>query len=252
MNASTVIECRDVSFAFGDVPVLQGANFRIEERELVAMIGPNGGGKTTLLKLILGLIRPDSGTVSVFGAESASARSRIGYMPQYAHHDPLFPVTVLDVVLMGRLERRWGGPYLRSDREVALAALAEVGLVALAKRLFQNLSGGQRQRVLIARALATEPDILLLDEPTANVDIVVETQFYEILKQLNERMTIVMVSHDLGLVSKIVDKVICVSGCVRVHPTGEIDARIIEEMYGPDFCMVRHDHALGTGEGGHE
>ena len=244
MSNEPVVAVRRVSFAYNGVPVVEEASFEVGEGELVCMIGPNGGGKTTLVKLILGLFKPDSGEVRVFGEEPARVRRRIGYTPQYAHHDPQFPATVTDVVLMGRLERRWGGPYSKADRAAAAGAMEEVGVAELSKRLFNELSGGQRQRVLIARALASQPDLLVLDEPTANVDLVAETRLHEILQRLNERMTIIMVSHDLGFVSRMVDRVVCVSRCVVVHPTSEISAEIIREMYGADLCLVRHDHPV--------
>ncbi len=249
-TAARVVDLEGVSFAYDGVSVLDDVTFAVREGELVSMIGPNGGGKTTILKLVLGLLKPDSGQVRVFGAEPSHGRRRIGYMPQYTQLDPKFPATVMDVVLMGRLERRWGGPYSRSDRDAALEALEHVGLADQAKRLLFKLSGGQRQRVLIARALASEPDLLLMDEPTANVDVMVETRLVEILGRIRHGMTIMMVSHDLGFVSNIVDRVLCVSRCVRMHPVGEINADLIREMYGADFCMVRHDHLLNGGGDG--
>jgi len=243
-----VISLQDVSFAFDDVPVVQDVSLSIHERELVSIIGPNGGGKTTLLRLILGLLKPDRGVVRVFGAPPVRVRRRIGYMPQRARHDPEFPVTVMDVVLMGRLERHWGGPYRRADRTAALAGLAEVGLIDQAGRLFDTLSGGQRQRVLMARALASVPDLLILDEPTASVDAVVEARFYDILRELKRRMTILIVSHDLGFVADIVETVVCVNRRVVVHPTSEITGKMIQDIYGGDVRVVRHDRRL-NGEG---
>jgi zinc transport system ATP-binding protein len=211
---------------------------------LVCVVGPNGGGKSTLLKIILGLFRPDSGRVRVLGTTPARARSRIGYMPQYAHHDPQFPVTVMDVVLMGRLERGWGGPYSGEDKIAAKAALAELGLMDLRGRLFNALSGGQRQRVLIARALATDPELLILDEPTANVDVMVEARFLDILKELNHRMTIVMATHDLGFVSDIVSNVVCVNRRVIVHPTSELTGDMMSDIYGGEVRAIHHDRGL--------
>lgn len=237
-----ILSLRDVSFAYTAVPVLDQVNLTVRAREIIAVVGPNGGGKTTLLKLILGLLRPDTGEVSVFGESPTAVQHRIGYMPQYAHHDPQFPVTVMDVVLMGRVERRWGGPYSRADREAARTALAEVQLEDLSGRLFNALSGGQRQRVLIARALTCEPELLLLDEPTANVDVVVERTLYEILRDLSPRMTILMVSHDLGFVSDMVQRVICVNRRVVMHPTSDITGEVIQDIYEEGgLRMVRHD-----------
>jgi zinc transport system ATP-binding protein len=224
----------------------------IEERDLACIVGPNAGGKTTLLRLILGLIRPTRGEVRVLNGDPVRTRRRIGYMPQYAQVDPLFPVTVMDVVLMGRIDRRIGGPYSSADKVAAKAALADVGMLPTADRPFSSLSGGQRQRVLIARAIATEPDILILDEPTANVDVVIEARFYDILRELNRRMTILVATHDLGFVSGAVRKVICVNREVYVHPTGELDSDIIQEMYGGDLQVVRHDHRIEGEEHTHE
>ena len=151
-------------------------------------------------------------------------------------------MTVRDVVLMGRLGGRWGGPYSKADKQAAATALAEMELTELKDRPFRTLSGGQRQRLLIARALACEPDMLLLDEPTANVDLMVEQKLHEILRNLNRRMTILMVSHDLGFVSQIVESVICVNRRVLVHPTSDITGEVIKDIYGGDLHMVRHDH----------
>lgn len=164
MSADPAIEISGLSFGFDSLLVLEKVDLTIPKGDFVSMVGPNGGGKTTLLRLILGLLRPERGTVRVFGKPPAEARRLIGYMPQYAHLDPRFPVRVLDVALMGCLGRHLG-PFSRADRARAREALGEVGLADYAKRSFSALSGGQRQRVLIARALACEPRLLLLDEP---------------------------------------------------------------------------------------
>ena len=171
-------------------------------------------------------------------------------MPQHAHLDPLFPVSVLNVVLMGQLGKQrkslFGG-YSRSALEKARQALAEVGLSDCKKDSFQQLSGGQRQRVLIARALCTEPQLLLLDEPTANIDQRSEENLYETLVRLNQRMTILLVSHDLGFVSQVVKSVICVNRQVIIHPTSAVNGTLIKEIYGGDFNLVRHDHRCDKG-----
>jgi zinc transport system ATP-binding protein len=209
-------------------------------------VGPNGGGKTTLLRLILGLHRPTAGSVRVFGRPPQESRARIGYVPQHSHTDPSFPATVLDVVLMGRLGRtRVFGPYSRADREVAMRSLEDVALEELAERPFSNLSGGQTQRVLIARALASEPELLLLDEPTANLDIAMENELYSIIQTLKERLTVLLASHDLAFVSGYTDTVACVNRRVAVHTTSEVTPELINELYGREVRFVRHDHFPG-------
>ncbi|MFP4027143.1 MAG: metal ABC transporter ATP-binding protein [Candidatus Brocadiia bacterium] len=242
MPEAPVVSFQDVTFSYDGQPVIEDATFSISERELICAVGPNGGGKTTLLKLALGLITPDSGAVGVFGENPKRARSRIGYMPQYSQHDAQFPITAMDVVLMGRLERHWCGPYSEKDKTIAKTALEEMGMVRLADGLYSSLSGGQKQRVLIARALATQPELLILDEPAANVDLSLEEKLYDILKELNRRMAILLVTHDLGFVSEIVERVLCVNRQVVIHPTSEITAEVIQNLYGGDFRLVRHDH----------
>jgi zinc transport system ATP-binding protein len=244
-----VIDIRDVSFAYDGTPVLEDVNFTVEDRDFVCLVGPNGGGKSTLLRLMLGLLTPTHGRVSIFGDTPAKARSRIGYMPQHTQVDPRFPVTATDVVLMGRLGRaEMLGPYRRLHRHAARRALEAVGLGDQRGRPFGSLSGGQRQRVLIARALATEPDLLLMDEPTASLDAHIEGELYELMRGLNARLTIVMVSHDLGFVSEFVQKVVCVKRKVVVHPTSEITGEVIKEIYGGSVRMVRHDHGCDPGD----
>ncbi|MBI9078009.1 MAG: ABC transporter ATP-binding protein [Desulfatibacillum sp.] len=236
------IELDGVSFGYTRQPVLSNVRLQVERGEFASIVGPNGGGKTTLLKLMLGLLQPDTGSVNVLGVSPEKARLRVGYMPQYSHLDPQFPVTVMDVVLMGRLRKGAMLMYSKKDREAAMACLEEVQLAELANNLYSELSGGQRQRVLIARALCCQPDLLLLDEPTSNVDPDMQQSLFDMLQKLNKRMTILLVSHDLGFVSQVVRSVICVSREVVVHPTSELDGTLIKEIYGGDCRLVRHDH----------
>jgi zinc transport system ATP-binding protein len=248
MPDQPVIELCDVSFAYNGSPVLENVNFLVRPREAVCIVGPNGGGKTTLLKLILGLLPPGSGEVRVFGQPPRAVRLRMGYVPQQVQHDQQFPATVMDVVLMGRLGRPglrgvfgWHGP---DDRRAAWDALGQVGMDGLARRPLATLSGGQRQRALIARALASQPDLLLLDEPTANVDSLIEARLFEILREINRRMTVVVVSHDLGFVSNLVESVVCVNRRAVVHPTSQLTGELIREIYGGDVRMVRHSDVV--------
>jgi zinc transport system ATP-binding protein len=237
----TAVEVENLSFSYDGAPVLEGVSLTIDEREFVCVVGPNGGGKTTLLKLILGLLQPKAGTVRVFGLPPERARHRIGYVPQYVQHDVQFPARVLDVVLMGRVDRsRWVGGYRRADREAAERALQTVGLIALNRRSFAALSGGQRQRVLIARALVTEPDLLLLDEPTAHVDVAGELVMHDLLRQLNQQLTVLMVTHDLSFVSADVKSVACVNRTCFVHPTAAVTGDLIATLYGGDVRLIHH------------
>ncbi len=242
MDNRAAISMEDVWFAYRSAPVLRHVHLSIAEKEFVWMVGPNGGGKTTLLKLILGLLSPSRGTVRVFGEAPSQGRRCIGYMPQQAHVDPQFPVEVRDVVLMGRLGKsRALGPYRRRDIEAAEAALREVGLWDLRRRSFATLSGGQQRRVLIARALAGDPKLLLLDEPTANLDLAVEEELFEVLQTLSRQLTIVMASHDPAFVSDSVERVVCVNGTVALHPTSAIEEGMMSELYGRPVRIVRHD-----------
>jgi zinc transport system ATP-binding protein len=243
MDKSPVVVLNHLSFSYNDLPVLEDVTLTVSEHDFLCVVGPNAGGKTTLLKVILGFLRPSGGIVHVFGEAPVRVRERMGYVPQNTRLDPEFPVRVIDVVLMGRLGRhRRFGPYSKSDKKAAEEAIRQVEMDELRNRPFSQLSGGQRQRVLIARALTTEPDLLLLDEPTASVDAVIETEFYELLRRLNQRITIILVTHDLGFVSRYVKRVACVNRRVVVHPTSEVTGEMINAIYGRDVKMVRHDH----------
>ncbi|MFH1746670.1 MAG: ABC transporter ATP-binding protein [Planctomycetota bacterium] len=246
-NLIPVILCEQLSFTYGGPFALTDVNLRIAAREFVSVVGPNGGGKTTLLKLMLGLLRPTRGEVRVFGQSPLVVRRRIGYVPQHVQFDPQFPVTVTDIVSMGRLGTGLGvGPARRTDKAAVLTALEEVGLTDYRRRPLATLSGGQRQRVLIARALASEPELLLLDEPTANLDVAVQGDFFDLLHRLNERLTVLLVSHDVGFVSQHVQKVVCVSRTVEVHETSMLNGRMINDLYGGPVRAIHHDH--GTHE----
>jgi zinc transport system ATP-binding protein len=237
-----------VTFSYDGTPVLDAVDLTIPERDLVCVIGPNGGGKTTLIKLMLGLIVPQRGRVTVLGGAPEDACRRIGYMPQHARLDPQFPVSVMDVVLMGRLGKgKVAGPYRRSDRAVAARVLEEVGLVDLRNRPLSALSGGERQRVLIARALACEPELLLFDEPTANLDPAIQDNLYALLSDLNERLTVVTVSHDVGFVSVFFKTAVCVDRHVHVHQTSELTSRQVADMYGREVRLVHHPPEVGAG-----
>ena len=251
MKTASVIQCTDLHFGYDQRPVLSRVNIAVPEGDFVCVVGPNGSGKTTLLRLALGLLQPTGGKIEVYGQSPNRSRQRIGYVPQHPKLDPLFPVSALDVALMGRLgNARPFGLWSGKDKKAAIQALDEVGLVDRRDEHFASLSGGQKQRVLIARALAGQPDLLLLDEPTAGLDAHVEEGFYRLLRELNKERTIVLVSHDLGFVSGFVKSVICVGHDVVIHPTSAITGEVIADLYGSDMRMVRHDHRCS--DGGHE
>jgi len=242
-DSSPVVFMENLSFSYDGPPVLEDVSLAISKGDFVSIVGPNGGGKSTLLKLVLGLIYPGQGTVRVFGLPPALARNRIGYVPQHAHLDLQFPVSVMDVVLMGRLgHRRTFGPYRSSDKDQAEAVLRELGLDRdYAHRHFSALSGGQRQRVLIARALVSDPDLLLLDEPTANLDVVSEHELYELLRLLNRRLSIVLVSHDLSFVSKYVHYVVYVKRTVRMRSASTLTHEAAHEILESEHRSVHHN-----------
>jgi zinc transport system ATP-binding protein len=227
-----IVEIRDVSFAYNGQTVLEEVNMGIDPEDFIAVIGPNGGGKTTLLKLMLGLLRPGSGSIRVFGESTRKASRFIGYVPQDVHINRNFPVSAVDVVLMGKLEpgKRWTGNTAR-DRRDAIRALEQMEMAHLADKRIGELSGGQRQRVFIARALVTSPRLLLLDEPTASIDTKGQVDFFRLLQTLNENITIVVVSHDLMAISTHVKSVACVNRRVHYHSQAEITGEMMETMY---------------------
>jgi zinc transport system ATP-binding protein len=240
MSAPPIL-LRDVSFRYGAAPVLESVDLRLDEGDFLGIIGPNAGGKTTLLKIILGLLAPDRGSVEIFGRPPAESRGVIGYVPQYARFDASFPIDVLDTVRMGRLGVR-RRERSKESRAAARAALDRVDLSGMADEQIGELSGGQLQRVLIARALASEPRILLLDEPTASVDTRIGRSVYELLERLSERMTIVLASHDIGVISRHVKTIACLNVRLHYHQSRELTPEMVEAAYGCPVDLVAHGH----------
>lgn len=217
MDKLPIIELKNVSFAYPGNLVLKNVYFQVSPGEFIGMIGPNGGGKTTLLKLILGFLKPLKGMIKVFGetAGSSPTLNRLAYVPQAVRFDRDFPISVEEVVLSGLIAHLpWYGRFRTADRIAAQEALEKIGLPHLANAPFGILSGGQAQRVLIARALVSNPQLLLLDEPTASVDSQAEADIYALLNQLRGYMTILMVTHDLGAAIEQVGRILCVQGGV--------------------------------------
>jgi len=238
-----IVSISDLWVYRGEHAVLEDINLDLEEDDFLGLIGPNGGGKSTLLKVMLGLIKPDRGKVQVFGLAPQEARGRVGYMPQKTLFDQGFPVKALEVVLMGRYSRagllRRYGP---KDREAALQALVAVGMKDLAGREIGALSGGEQQRVFVARSLVSEPKLLLLDEPTAGVDAAQQTEFYDLLCHLNREIgiAIVLVSHDITAISRHVNKIACLNQRLYYHGSKELTNEDIEKAYGCPVEMIAH------------
>lgn len=238
-----VITLQDVSFAYDGVPVLEAVTLEVGRREFLGLVGPNGGGKSTLLKIVLGLIAPSRGRVRVLGGPPAAGRQRVGYVPQYPTFSRGFPISVQDCVALGRLGRtRPFGGFTGEDRALAARAMAETEVAPLAERPIGTLSGGQMQRVLIARALVSSPEVLLLDEPTANIDQRMETDIFDLLKKLSERLAVVVVSHDVGFISRYVTRVACLNRTLMCHPTDELTGETIAALYGQPVRMIHHVH----------
>jgi zinc transport system ATP-binding protein len=227
-----VVDIKNVSFSYRDTPVLLDVNLKVYQGDFIAMIGPNGGGKTTLLKMILGLLKPTTGTIRVNGNTAQKSSACMGYVPQNVHINHNFPITAIDVVLMGKLDpkKRWTAKSSSNYHE-AMTALDRLEMAAHARKKIGDLSGGQRQRVFIARALVTNPSLLLLDEPTASIDTKGQTDFFKLLSHLNQKITILVVSHDLLVISRYVKSVACVNKRLHYHHQAEITGDMLETMY---------------------
>ena len=242
MEKSPIAFLSHVYFSYNRVPVLEDVNITVEERDFLAIIGPNGGGKTTMLKLILGLIEPDKGNIQGFESNPRQARKRIGYLPQLFNFDFAFPISVIDVVLMGRLGKKNSGRnFTVEDIRVAHSSLKRVGLDGYDNRQIGELSGGQRQRVFISRALATEPKLLLLDEPVASVDATWQQNFFELLHELNRELAIIMVTHDISAVVSYIDKIACVNKKLYYHGSKKEGMAKIAEMYECPVQLLAHE-----------
>ncbi|HXL04886.1 MAG TPA: ABC transporter ATP-binding protein [Bacillota bacterium] len=236
-----VIRLEDVWVHYGGIPVLEDVSLLVREHDFIGVIGPNGGGKTTLIKVILGLVRPSRGKVTVLGTSPQKGRRFVGYVPQYSLFDRDFPVSVWDVVLMGRLGhtgclRR----YTDEDRAVATDALSAVEMLDLKDRQIGRLSWGQTQRVLIARALAAKPKVLLLDEPAAALDSRIEAGLYDLLRTLNKEVTIVMVSHDIGVISTYVKSIACLNRRLVYHNSRDITRDMLQAGYECPVELIAH------------
>jgi zinc transport system ATP-binding protein len=241
MVENPVIELRDVTVRYDGVPALEGVNLTVAQHDFLGIIGPNGGGKSTLLRVVLGLVTPDSGTVKVLGEPPERSRRSVGYVAQRPAFDRDFPANVGDIVLMGRyplrgLLRR----YDTADVVAAEQALERVGMRDARGKQIGRLSGGEQQRVFIARALVGEPQLLLLDEPLASVDPAMQSDLYELLDDLRHALTVVMVSHDIGAISVHVDSIACVNRKLFYHGPRELSAEVLEATYQCPVQLIAH------------
>lgn len=236
------IEIDQVWFSYGGKDeVLRDVSLSLKKGEFLGIIGPNGGGKTTLLKLMLGILKPDRGKIRILGREVDQATHRVGYVPQSTDFSRHFPISVMDVALMGRLARsRIGRRYSEEDRGAIRRILEGVGMWHLRDRPIGQLSGGQRQRVFIARALATEPELLFLDEPAAGVDAEFQTDLFDFLKALNETVTIVVITHDIGVVSSHMKSIACVNKRIVFHEGGQITQEMLDMAYQCPVDLIAH------------
>jgi len=236
-----IIRLEDVWVYYDGVPALEAVNLSINDDDFLGIIGPNGGGKTTLLKVILGLLKPSRGIITIFDDTKNKGIKSIGYVSQYNLFDHDFPISVWDTVLLGRLGHvGLFGRYGIKDKKIAYDALKTVEMLDYKDSQIGELSGGQQQRVFIARALSTEPKILLLDEPTASVDAPMQAEFYELLKMLKQEMAIVLVSHDISAVSIYVDKIACLNRRLFYHNSKEISADDLEATYHCPVDLIAH------------
>lgn len=236
------IHIDDLSVYYGQTPAITGVCLDVTDGEYLGIIGPNGGGKSTLLKTILGLVPITSGKVQIYGNSIEQNRTLIGYVPQFAALDKRFPITLLEVVLTGCLKQGLSPlyKYTAKDKEMAYGLLEKVGISSLAKRQISELSGGEFQKMLIARALAVRPKLLLLDEPTASVDAVSREQIYGLLAELNKGMTIVLVTHDLLAVSSQVHRLACLNEHLVYHGEPELSEGIVKNLYGCPVDLIAH------------
>lgn len=243
----SAISVDNLSFSYSQTPILRNVSFDIKEGECVGVIGPNGGGKSTLMKLICGFLKPATGSIKIFGKKPCDAYNEanplLAYVPQTLGFDKQFPISTIEVVLSGRLSHlTWWGSYRKADHLAAEEALEKVGLTAFADKPFSTLSGGQAQRILIARALASHPKVMLLDEPTASVDQAAEADIFKLLKSLKEEITFLIVTHDLNQAVDQVDRLLVVQQNVVPMTIKEVCEHFAMGLYHTP--MVQADHPL--------
>ncbi|MCH9740742.1 MAG: ABC transporter ATP-binding protein [Epsilonproteobacteria bacterium] len=228
----SIIKIENLSFAYDRQKILEDINLSVEDKDFLAIIGPNGGGKSTLLKLILGINPVQKGSIETFGTKPQKNLSKIGYVPQNTNVNTDFPIKVIEVVMMGHIgTKRPLFGYAKEEIMCAMGALSQVGMEKFANNKIGDLSGGQRQRVMIARALCAHPQILILDEPTSSIDVDGQKQIYELLELLNKTITIIVVSHDISVILEFANKVVHINKRLTQH-------MITKKEKSSHFCEV--------------
>lgn len=233
-----VIKINNLWFFYDNGPVLKEVNLEVYQNDFLAFIGPNGGGKTTLLKLMLGLLAPTKGTIKVFGKPPKKTKKKIGYVPQDCSINRTFPISVIDVVMTGRIG--FNKAKNKDDIRAVHNTLEKLGVLGIRNHRIGDISGGQRQRIFIARALVSEPKILFLDEPAANIDAKGQLDIYNLFKQLNKKITIVITSHDLMVLSDNVKSIACINQSLHFHDVGEITDEILQKTYNCPVELLAH------------
>jgi zinc transport system ATP-binding protein len=235
----SVIEINNLSFAYDEQTVLENIQLSVQERDFLAIIGPNGGGKSTLLKLILGIYEYEKGEIKVLGSSPKKSFREIGYVPQNTNINIDFPIKVIEVVMMGHVDgKRPIFGYGKDEILCAMSALTQVGMAEFAQTKIGSLSGGQRQRVMIARALCAHPQILILDEPTSSIDITGQREIYELLKELNQYITIIVVSHDISVILEYANKAAHINKTLSFHDISDKHSTFHTHGDSEHFCEI--------------
>ena len=248
-----IFDIKNLSFIVKGQRILSNISLEIFRSEYIAIIGPNGGGKTTLVRMLLGLEKPTSGEVKIYGKKLSDFKEwyKIGYVPQRASHvDSSFPATVLDIVKMGRTSQ--GGifsSFNETDKKLVYDAMGKMDILDLQDKMIGTLSGGQRQRAMIARALASNPEILILDEPNTGVDVASQKNFYALLRKLNQedRITIVFITHDIGVIADDIARLFTINekAIICNDPKHLLSCQEMSELYGIDAHLLhnhKHEH----------
>lgn len=241
IDEAPAVEVRNLNFSYSPgVKTLDNISFDVKKNDMVCIVGPNGGGKSTLLKLLCGFLTPDSGTLSILGSAPEAARPKIGYMPQSSILDPAFPICAFEVVVQGLIRRPATLFLPAAGKKRAAQVMTELGIGNLKNARFSELSGGQRQRVLLARAIVTQPELLLLDEPTAGADAEVQRDFHDMLHSLRGKMTIMVVSHHLQYVCGCYDYALCVNRQLHIHRLSRNDSFDWNDVFGHGMRKIEH------------